>query len=100
MRLVVPPNLPGQAKVHLAYRLQEHQFGGLNDTQLRRLRQIASALEANPKRRVVHRVVVHPDRIEVEVGKSELRAAIARDPRAASHQGSSDVVRLVLREAG
>ena len=53
-------------------------------------------------RRVVQRVVVHPDRIEVEVGKQELRDTITAYPhassaRAATHQleqGSRDVIRL------
>ena len=32
----------------IAYRLQEQEFGGLSDAQCRRLRQLASALEADP----------------------------------------------------
>lgn len=48
-------------------------------------------------RRVVQRVVVHPDKVEVEVSKSELRAALAGDSRgAATHQGPSDMIRLAL----
>jgi len=50
----------------------------------------------------VQRVVVHPDRIEVEVGKQKLRDALTADPRTSSvravaqqlDQGSSDVIRL------
>ena len=53
-------------------------------------------------RRVVQRVVVHPDRIEVEVGKQKLRDTLTTDPHAPSarpatdqlEQGSSDVIRL------
>ena len=53
-------------------------------------------------RRVVRRVVVHADRIEVEVGKQKLRDTLTADPhassaRAATHQpeqGSSDVFHL------
>jgi site-specific DNA recombinase len=53
-------------------------------------------------RRVVQRVVVHSDRIEVEVGKQKLRATLTADPHASSarpttqqlEQGSSDVIRL------
>jgi hypothetical protein len=53
-------------------------------------------------RRVVQRVVVHADRIEVEVGKKKLRDTLTADPRASSaraatrqlEQGSTDVIRL------
>jgi hypothetical protein len=53
-------------------------------------------------RRVVQRVVVHPDRIEVEVGKQKLRAALTADPRTSSARacGSSkrpDLVRAFPR---
>jgi site-specific DNA recombinase len=47
-------------------------------------------------RRVVHRVVVNPGRIEVEVNKGELHSALAGAPVAASRQGSFDTIRLVL----
>lgn len=47
-------------------------------------------------RGVVKRVLVHAERIEVEVSKSALHSTLAGAPRAASHQGPSDVVRLVL----
>jgi len=47
-------------------------------------------------RRVVQRVVVHSDKIEVEVSKSELSAVLAGDPRAASHQGPVDTLRLAV----
>ena len=53
-------------------------------------------------RRVVQRVVVHPDRIEVEVGKQKLRDTLTADPHASSsrsathqpEQASSDVIRF------
>ena len=53
-------------------------------------------------RKVVQRVVVHPDRIEVEVGKQKLRATLTADPHTSSarpanqqpEQGSTDVIRL------
>jgi hypothetical protein len=44
----------------IAYRLQEQEFGGLNNTQVRRLRQIASALEANPNATVSSRPRIKP----------------------------------------
>jgi site-specific DNA recombinase len=53
-------------------------------------------------RKVVQRVVVHPDRIEVEVGKQELHNALTADRHASSvrpateqlEQSSSDVIQL------
>ena len=53
-------------------------------------------------RKVVQRVVVHPDRIEVEVGKQKLRDTLTADPHASSvrsathqpEQSSSDVIRF------
>jgi hypothetical protein len=62
--------------------------------QLEQLRSDSPSSVQNFVRRVVQRVVVHADKIEVEVIKSELRAAIVGDPRAASHQGPSDILRL------
>jgi site-specific DNA recombinase len=47
-------------------------------------------------RKVVRRVVVHPDRIELEVSKGELHDALAGAPGAASRQGSFDIIRLAL----
>ncbi len=40
--------------------------------------------------------MIHPDRIEVEVNKSELHAALAGAPVAASRQVSFDIIRLEL----
>jgi site-specific DNA recombinase len=53
-------------------------------------------------RKVVQRVVVHPDRIEVEVGKQKLHDTLTADRHASSvpaathrpEQGSSDVIRF------
>jgi site-specific DNA recombinase len=53
-------------------------------------------------RKVVRRVVVHPDRVEVEVGKRKLRATLTGDPHAPRpaiqklEQGSCDVIRLAI----
>jgi DNA invertase Pin-like site-specific DNA recombinase len=55
-------------------------------------------------RKVVRRVVVHPDRIEIEVGKHELCAALTAEPHAPSLQPttqelepiSGDVIRLAI----
>jgi site-specific DNA recombinase len=62
--------------------------------QFEQLRSDSPSSVQNFVRRVVRRVVVHSDKIEVEVIKSELRAAIVGDPHAASQEGPADIVRL------
>ena len=64
--------------------------------QFEQLRLDAPSSVQNFLRRVVQCVVVHPDRIEVEVNKGELRAAIAGVPRPASNQSPSDIFRLAV----
>jgi len=62
----------------------------------------APAIVKDFVRRVVQRVVVHADRIEVEVGTQKLRATLTTDRQASSartsteqlEQGSSDVIRF------
>lgn len=44
----------------IGYRLQEHEFGGLDDSQVRRLRRIASALEADPNATLSTRPSIKP----------------------------------------
>ena len=60
------------------------------------LRSDSPAFARNLVRRVVQRVVVHPDRIELEVSKSELRTTLAGAPCAASRHGSLDKLRLAV----
>jgi site-specific DNA recombinase len=48
-------------------------------------------------RRVVGRVVIHPNRIEVEVRKRELLAVLAGEPRAALRQGPGESILLALK---
>jgi site-specific DNA recombinase len=47
-------------------------------------------------RRVVQRIVVHSDKIEVEVSKSELLAVLSGSPGTTSSPKSSDILRLAL----
>ncbi len=42
------------------------------------------------------RIVLHPDKIEVEVSTGELRAALSGSPSTASPPGNVDVLRLAL----
>jgi len=72
--------------------------------QFHKLRSGAGAVVQDFVRKVVRRVLVHSDRIEVEVGKQSLRAALTGEPcpalvRPANQQlerGSSDVIRLEI----
>jgi site-specific DNA recombinase len=62
----------------------------------------ASSVVKDFVRRVVHRVVVHADRIEVEIGEQKLHDTLTADPHASSvrpatqqlERGMSDVIRL------
>jgi hypothetical protein len=45
---------------------------------------------------VVQRVVVHPDRIELELGRSELLAALTGRPRASARRDRLDIIRLAV----
>ena len=61
----------------------------------------ASALVHDFVRKVVRRVVVYPDRIEVEIGKQELVAILTPKahtslPRSATGQNCDDVIRLAI----
>jgi hypothetical protein len=80
-----------------AARMQQIMAGAAK--QFDQLSDGAPAVVKDFVRRVVQRVVVHPDRIEVEVGKQKLRDILSADPhassvRTASHQpeGSSEVI--------
>jgi hypothetical protein len=64
--------------------------------QSERLRSASPCSAHNFVRRVVQRVLVHPDKIEVEVNKSELHAALVGAFGTASQQGSFDIIRLSL----
>ena len=63
-----------------------------------------SAVATDFVKKVVRRVVVHPDRIEVEIGKQKLRSALIKEPCASSNKratwqmekDSTDVIRLEI----
>jgi hypothetical protein len=63
-----------------------------------------SAVVTDFVKKVVRRVVVHPDRIEVEIGKQKLRSALIKEPCASSNKratwqmekDSTDVIRLEI----
>jgi Protein of unknown function (DUF2924) len=83
----------------LAYRLQEQQFGGLNNTQLRRLRQLAAALEANPNAIVSNRSPIKPGtrlvrewREQVHVVEVEAKGYQYKGTR---YESLSEIARLI-----
>jgi hypothetical protein len=83
----------------IAYRLQENQFGGLNDTQLRRLRQIASALEANPNATVSSRPPIKPGTRLVREWKQQVHTvevdAEGYQYKGAHYESLSEIARLI-----
>jgi site-specific DNA recombinase len=84
---------------------QTQQIMAAAGKQFDTLRSGAPAVVQAFVRKVVRRVVVHPDRIEVEVGKQTLRAALNETPHASSprlgtqqlQRDSSDVIRLEVK---
>jgi site-specific DNA recombinase len=64
--------------------------------QSEQLRSDFTSLTQNFVRKVVQHVVVHPDKIEVDVDKSELRASLIGGTHRVSPQNASDIIRLVL----
>jgi Protein of unknown function (DUF2924) len=83
----------------IAYRLQEQEFGGLNDAQRRRLRQLASAIEANPNAAVSTRPPIKPGTRLVRQWKQQVHVVEA-DAEGYQYKGSryeslSQVARLI-----
>jgi hypothetical protein len=83
----------------IAYRLQEQAFGGLNNTQVRRLRQLASALEANPKATVSSRPLIKPGTRLVREWKQQVHTVEADAEgflyRGAHYESLSEIARLI-----
>ena len=83
----------------IAYRLQEQEFGSLNDAQRRRLRQLASAIEANPTAAVSTRPPIKPGTRLVRQWKQQVHVVEA-DAEGYQYKGSryeslSQVARLI-----
>jgi len=83
----------------IAYRLQEQEFGGLNGTQLRRLRQLASALEANPNATVSSRPPIKPGTRLVREWKQQVHTvevdAEGYQYKGARYESLSEIARLI-----
>jgi hypothetical protein len=83
----------------LAYRLQEQQSRGLGNTHLRRLRQLATALEANPNATVSSRPPIKPGTRLVREWKQQVHTVEVRlegyDYNGAHYESLSEIARLI-----
>lgn len=83
----------------IAYRLQEQQFGELNNSQARRLRQIASALEADPNATVSSRPPIKPGTRLVREWKQQIHTVEVDTEgyqyRGAHYESLSEIARLI-----
>jgi|ERR1035441_7814588 hypothetical protein len=83
----------------LAYRLQEVEFGGLDNTQLRLLRHLASALEANPNATVSTRPPIKPGTRLVREWKQQVHTvevdAEGYQYKGAHYESLSEIARLI-----
>jgi hypothetical protein len=83
----------------IAHRLQEEEFGALSDASCRRLRQIASALEANPNATVSSRPPIKPGTRLVREWKQQVHV-VEVDAKGYQYKGSSfgslsEIARLI-----
>ena len=85
----------------IAYRLQEQQFGGLNDANCRRLQQLASAFEANSNAVVSTRPPVKPGTRLVRQWREQVHV-VEVEPEGYQYKGArykslSEIARLITR---
>ena len=83
----------------IAHRLQEEEFGALSDASCRRLRQIASALEANPNATVSSRPPIKPGTRLVREWKQQVHTvevdAEGYQYKGAHYESLSEIARLI-----
>ena len=95
-----PPEIRKDLMLRIvAHRLQEQQFGGLNEASCRRLRQIASSLEADPNASISTRPLVKPGTRLVRQWKEQVHVveveAEAYEYRGARYENLSEIARLI-----
>jgi hypothetical protein len=83
----------------IAYRLQEQEYGGLSDRSCRRLRQLASAFEADPNAAVSTRPPVKPGTRLVRQWKEQIHV-VEVEPKGYQYKGTryeslSEIARLI-----
>jgi hypothetical protein len=83
----------------VAHRLQENTFGGLNDASCRRLRQLASAFEADPNAAVSTRPPVKPGTRFVRQWKEQVHVVEVETEgyayKGARYKSLSEIARLI-----
>jgi hypothetical protein len=83
----------------VAYRLQEQQFGGLSDASCRRLRQFASALEANPNAALSPKPAIRPGTRLLRQWKEQVHVveveAEGYEYKGARYESLSEIARLI-----
>jgi Protein of unknown function (DUF2924) len=83
----------------IAHRLQEQEFGALNNAQVRRLRQLASALKANPNAAVSSRPPIKPGTRLVREWKQQVHTVEADAEgyqyKGARYESLSVIARLI-----
>jgi len=95
-----PPEIRKDLMLRIVvHRLQERQFGGLNEACSRRLRQIASALEINPNATVSSRPPVKPGTRLVRQWKEQVHVVEVEtegyEYRGARYENLSEIARLI-----
>jgi len=83
----------------VAYRLQEQEFGGLSDPSCRRLRQLASAFEANPNAVVSNRPLIKPGTRLVRQWRDQVHVvnveAKGYEYKGARYESLSEIARII-----
>jgi hypothetical protein len=83
----------------IAYRLQEQEFGGLSEAQCRRLRQLSSALKANPNAAVSTRPLIKPGTRLLRQWKDQVHvvevASEGYQYKGARYESLSEIARLI-----
>jgi hypothetical protein len=83
----------------IAYRLQEQEFGALSEGSCRRLRQLASALEANPNAAISTRPPIKPGTRLVREWKHQVHVVEAEAKgyqyKGARYASLSEIARLI-----
>ena len=95
-----PPAIRRDLMLHIfAHRLQEQEFGGLNDAGCRRLRQLASVFEADPNTVVSTRPPIKPGTRLVRQWKEQVHVveveAEGYEYKGARYESLSEIARLI-----
>jgi hypothetical protein len=83
----------------IAYRLQEREFGALSEASCRRLRHLASALEANPNAEISTRPPIKPGTRLVRQWKDQVHVVEAEAKgyqyKGARYESLSEIARVI-----